>query len=147
MVLLDFSLALAIVITSLNNYISENKMSELDMLDIQGGGDAAELSQDDQSAENDASLDHLILSPDVAVAQQQLQSSTQKKKKAKVLETWNDAPSSDEEELAGPTEVGTPAESDTDTWVEDGRGGLKNVHLAFKMLKVTFDTKFRAMWA
>ena len=138
----DFSLVLAVLVTCFKNYISENKMTDLDMLDLQGGGDAIELSEDDKSAEKDATS-----GSETTADQQQLEASVHRRRKEKVLDTWDAGASSEEDDLTGSTEVGTPAESDADTWVEDGSGGLRNVFTAFSMLKSTFDTKFRTMWA
>jgi hypothetical protein len=120
------------------------------MLDVQGGGDAINLLQDDKAAEVEGVADGNGFGQDIQAAQQQTSILPQRRKKEKVLDTWDDGDSSEGESIDGSTEVGTPTESDvasTDTWVEDGKGGLKNILLAFQTLRVTFDAKFKAMWA
>ena len=134
----DFSLVLATITTSLENFLNVAPMDGGDMADVMGLGDALE-EEDDGAEDSEAPLNR----PSAATAT--TLPHVTRKKKEKVLDSW-DAFEDDEEvdSVADTLFEGDDASSSGGTATDEG---LANVLLAFRMLKVEFDTKFKAMWA
>ncbi|MCJ1394369.1 hypothetical protein MMC18_007247 [Xylographa bjoerkii] len=134
----DFSLVLATITTSLENFLNVAPMDDGDMMNVMGLGDALE-EEDDGAEDSEAPLNR----PSAATATTLPQ--VTRKKKEKVLDSW-DAFEDDEEvnSVADTLFDGDDASSSGGTATDEG---LANVLLAFRMLKVEFDTKFKAMWA
>ncbi|MCJ1332960.1 hypothetical protein MMC10_009654 [Thelotrema lepadinum] len=148
-VLNDFSLVLATIVTSLMSFV-EGPVSDLDFLDLQGGGDLEEIDLD-EAADDESSPK----TPPQAkiVVPVQLQRKEPKKKKA-VEESWEDeADLMDETEDEWEKKPGLTTdhvEGDVDeknSLPKQNEGDLKRVLLAFKLLKNDFNTKFHGMWA
>ncbi|KAH6638931.1 hypothetical protein C7974DRAFT_329772 [Boeremia exigua] len=145
-VLNDFSMVLATIVTSLTNFMNLGTESDLDFIDVRGGGDDDEEDLEDKlqgvadDQQGPATGTQGARGP---AAQQNLPVQLAKKKK-KVVDSWDeDAESSSEGEN---WDDGEESEEEAEVaW--DEKTGLLNVLKAFKLLKADFDTKFRAMWA
>jgi hypothetical protein len=68
-----------------------------------------------------------------------------KKKKAKVMDSWDDEDDEEEEEDVEEDWDADDVDQEAPAWEEGA--GLLNVLKAFKALKEDFDTKFKTMWA
>ncbi|MCJ1400686.1 hypothetical protein MMC11_003894 [Xylographa trunciseda] len=134
----DFSLVLATITTSLENFLNVAPMDDGDMMNVMGLGDALE-EEDDGAEDSERPLNRPSAITATTVPQ------IARKKKEKVLDSW-DAFEDDEEvdSVADTLFEGDDASSSGGTATDEG---LANVLLAFRMLKVEFDTKFKAMWA
>lgn len=144
---------------------------ELDMMDVMGGGDAHEESEDDKVAAVAAGAAGPANTPqagdDSTVKRGQ---TAHAKKPGPTPENWTDDlaeidsdSDSDWEPRArrngkpvavrdkhGALEEDGNEEDDKESlpaWEDGGQGGLLNVLKAFEMLKEEFDAKFKKMWA
>ncbi|OCK83110.1 DEAD/DEAH box helicase-like protein [Lepidopterella palustris CBS 459.81] len=156
-VLNDFSLVLATIVTSLSNFMNLSSSSDTDYAEVMGGGDAANENKEDRDIPTDPT-DLVARGVDVESggAGDQVTGSKGaqaagaggKKKKGKVVDSWDDEGEDEDEDESSDGEGDWDRESedadDKPAW-EDG--GLLNVLRAFKMLRQDFDTKFRVMWA
>jgi len=136
----DFSLVLATICASLNNYLTSRPISELSMMELRGGGEAAEVSKDDeQAAQAGETSDEPTTKAAAAAAAKA--AGVQKKKKKKAVDSWEDdaeESSSSEEEEDDSNDVAP---------IVPGDGGLKIVLAMFRDLQTDFNQKFRKMWA
>lgn len=123
----DFSLVVATIVTSLENYIAPNAAKDDDfVMDI----DPQDLQDSDKGPRGPA------------VARENAAAISAKKAKAKkVADSWED--DEDSEDLCG--ELDTQREVLDDTGKDDG--GLQLVVEAFRQLSAEFDEKFRKEWA
>ncbi|KAL5115616.1 hypothetical protein ACEQ8H_006503 [Pleosporales sp. CAS-2024a] len=148
-VLNDFSMVLATIVTSLSNFMKLGSDSDLDFIDIRGGGDEGEEEKEDKFLPNDAASEVTNLSGTTIVsgsgAVRQELAIQVKKKKAKVMESWDDEDEESSEEDVDEDWDAGDGEQEAPAWEEGA--GLLNVLKAFKALKEDFDTKFRTMWA
>ena len=164
-VLNDFSLVLATIITSFQNFMKLTNYSEMDMLELKGAYDVGEDIKDDEVFDADeagpekkvAAAGSGASQTSVGVMSSSSPSASAKKTKAKkVADSWDDDASPNEE---APMEIpqtgsstpsmGSGVDLDPPAWAEaegDGKG-LLLVLEAFIRLKREFDVKFRAMWA
>ncbi|KAI9654762.1 MAG: hypothetical protein M1821_005756 [Bathelium mastoideum] len=158
----DFSLVLATIVTSLQNFLKLTNKSEIDMLDMKGIADLKDDEMDDiviAAVQNDTNQDDNASAwgsskmPAKTSASPVSVTGVKKGKAKQVAESW-DADSSDEETTTTHfTEPSTPNTSVPDleppAWEEaDGNNnGLLLVLRSFQMLKKEFDNKFRRMWA
>jgi superfamily II RNA helicase len=149
-VLNDLSMTLATIVTSLQNFLGLQAESDLDFIDVRGGGDDVEEDREDKMLPTDPAAEASFAataSTSKVPPKQELAYQPKKKAKKKVEESWEDEMGSDSEESE--VEESWDAEDDEDkeppAW-EEGEG-LLNVLKAFKALKEDFDTKFKAMWA
>ncbi|KAJ8108297.1 hypothetical protein OPT61_g8268 [Boeremia exigua] len=146
-VLNDFSMVLATIVTSLTNFMNLGTESDLDFIDVRGGGDDDEEDLEDKlqgvadDAQGPATGSQGARGP---AAQQNLPVQLAKKKK-KVVDSWDDEAESDSE--GENWDDGEESEEEAGEVAWDEKTGLLNVLKAFKLLKADFDTKFRAMWA
>lgn len=152
----DFSLVLSTIIASLMNFMKLKEGTDMDMLDILGDLDVHEEAEDDKVAaveeQSEASgpsiADSAISMPDRT---QQQQRGPALKKKAKNLDSWEEAADAENkaDEANAPHVIPQePDEHDVRAWEgEIGSGGLKNVLKAFTKLHAEFYTKFRAIFA
>ncbi|KAI1973257.1 hypothetical protein LOZ51_005071 [Ophidiomyces ophidiicola] len=163
-VLNDFSLILATIVTSFENFLQLSSNVDVDMIDVMGGGDAHENELDDHVIENGAPVTtHGAASAGVLPIRQQqvptaapLQSNppTQKTKK-KVTESWDDDLSDDSEDNGefsdGYSDVKkSNNQGDTPSIETSNVSSVNDLLLvlkAFRMLQSEFNQKFRAMWA
>ena len=147
-VLNDFSLVLATIVTSLMSFV-EGPVSDLEFLDLQGGGDTMETNLDE------ASDDELLPeTPSQAKRIQPIQPQRKETKKKKVVEeSWEDEADLMENEDQDKKQPGLPSDPVGEDVDEKGslpqhnEGDLKRVLLAFQLLKKDFDKKFHKMWA
>ncbi|KAH8433897.1 putative DEAD/DEAH box helicase [Aspergillus melleus] len=170
-VLNDFSLVLATIVTSFENFLKLAPNTDPDMLDTRGSGDAYEDELDRQDIEggnpsSESSSSHQSVthargqstkvSGNIAPA---------KPKKSKVSENWDDGLSDDEAsdnlEQASNFSRGTisPSEKASSSAPDSERSDshsqnevleeqrLLKVLKGFKLLQAEFNEKFRAMWA
>ncbi|KAI7914344.1 DEAD/DEAH box helicase [Pyricularia oryzae] len=153
----DFSLILATIITSLDNFL-DPKAGYPDMTDVQDVQDVIDRVAEDQGAvESDN-----IQPADIPMPLGEL-TNNKKTKRKKVAEAWDDDEDEDENKSAdgyaavngsdrrtgvhnsdSETEVGW---DDVPAWQEQDEANLRNILKAFKLLQVEFDEKFRKIWA
>jgi len=127
---------LATISTSLAQYLGLGDDRDPEMLDVMGGGDAAENDGDEKVAE--------VTMPEPAPTKFEAPKPPPIVKKKKVADDWD----AGEDEIAE-EEAFIKAER------ESGLGGtdaeefeqLMNVYKAFKKLKTEFDEKFKVIWA
>ncbi|KAH8731978.1 hypothetical protein GQ44DRAFT_755334 [Phaeosphaeriaceae sp. PMI808] len=148
-VLNDFSMVLATIVTSISSFMNLGTESDLDFIDVRGGGDEAEEDREDKFLPNDAAseitnLSGTTLNSGNGQAKQDLPVLA-KKKKAKVMDSWDDEDDEEVEEEVEEDWDADDADQEPQAWEEGA--GLLNVLKAFKALKEDFDTKFRTMWA
>ncbi|KAJ4411487.1 hypothetical protein N0V91_001271 [Didymella pomorum] len=146
-VLNDFSMVLATIVTSLTNFMNLGTESDLDFIDVRGGGDDEEEDLEDklQGVADAAGPESGVQGARGPAQQQNLPVQLAKKKK-KVVESWDDEAESESSEGEN-WDDGEDSEEETGEVAWDEQTGLLNVLKAFKLLKADFDTKFRAMWA
>lgn len=149
-VLNDFSMVLATIVTSLSNFMNLGTESDLDFIDIRGGGDEAEEDREDKFLPTDTAseitnLSGTTLNSGSGPTKQELPVQVKKKKKAKVVDSWEEASEEEEEEDVEEDWDADDGDQEPPAWEEGA--GLLNVLKAFRALKVDFDTKFRTMWA
>ena len=157
----DFSLVLATIVTSLQNFLKLTNKSGMDMLDTKGLLDLREEEMDDlvvDTERRDTDKENVVgsSSSKSGVGAKGLSPSPAgpKKAKAKVVDNWDsDISDPDETAASAGTGISTPVTSVPDwqppTW-EELEGGAKELMLvlmAFQLLKIEFDKKFRAIWA
>jgi hypothetical protein len=148
-VLNDFSMVLATIVTSLSNFMNLGTDSDLDFIDVRGGGDEADEDKEDKLLPNDAAseitnLSGTTLNSGSGPVKQDLPIQV-KKKKAKVMDSWEDEDDDEEEDDVEEDWDADDADQEAPAWEEGA--GLLNVLKAFKALKEDFDTKFKTMWA
>lgn len=151
-VLNDLSMTLATITTSLSNFLGLATESDLDFIDVRGGGDDEEENREDKMLPTDTATEASATtagSSNKGPIKQEITIQPKKKLKKKVEESWEDEMGSDSAGSGSEVEESWDAEDDDEkeppAW-EEGEG-LLNVLKAFKALKEDFDTKFRAMWA
>lgn len=147
-VLNDFSMVLATIVTSLTNFMNLGTESDLDFIDVRGGGDDDEEDLEDKLqgvADDQQGPETGSQGARGPAAQQNLPVQLAKKKK-KVAESWDEEAESDSSEGEN-WDDGEDSEDEAGEVAWDEKTGLLNVLKAFKLLKADFDTKFRAMWA
>lgn len=148
-VLNDFSMVLATIVTSLSNFMNLGSDSDLDFIDIRGGGDEAEEDREDKFLPTDAASEITNLSGTTLASgngptKQDLPVQV-KKKKTKVMDSWEDDAEESESDDVEEDWDAEDADQEPPAW-EEGKG-LLDVLKTFKALKEDFDTKFRTMWA
>lgn len=145
-VLNDFSMVLATIVTSLTNFMNLGTESDLDFIDVRGGGDDDEEDLEDrlQGVADDQQGPQTGSQGARGPAQQQNLPVQLAKKKKKVVDSWDDEAESESSEGENWDDEDSEEEAEV-AW--DEKTGLLNVLKAFKLLKGDFDTKFRAMWA
>lgn len=148
-VLNDLSMTLATITTSLSNFLGLGSESDLDFIEVRGGGDDEEENREDKLLPADATAEATTATNTAAnkgPAKQELSIQPKKKAKKIVAESWDDEDDNSEESESEVEDEWDAADGqDPPAW-EEGEG-LLNVLKAFKALKEDFDTKFRAMWA
>ncbi|CEN62965.1 hypothetical protein ASPCAL09593 [Aspergillus calidoustus] len=160
-VLNDFSLVLATIVTSLENFMKLTPGMDTDLLDSMGGADASDDELDAGAGSKPVNLP-LRGQPDakagVAMAKQ--------RKQSKVADSWDDdlSDNSDKKFSTAPGHINHAAESLDEKSKQQFRGpshdrrsneaddflegeGLLQVLRAFKMLQKEFNDRFRAIWA
>lgn len=147
-VLNDLSMTLATITTSLSSFLGLAAESDLDFIDVRGGGDEEEENREDKMLPSDTATEASLstnVSSNKGPTKQDLPVQVKKTKK-KVAESWDDEESEeDSEDTASDWDAGEDGQQELPAWEEGA--GLLNVLKAFKALKEDFDTKFKAMWA
>ncbi|KAL3468094.1 DEAD/DEAH box helicase [Aspergillus heterothallicus] len=153
----DFSLVLATIVTSLENFLKLSPGSDPDLLDTTGCGDEslddefeAIRLDDPKTAAN--SMDLSLRPTPASNAAVRL---PKKAKQPKVVENWDDSLSDDsddsESSAAAAGHDKTPAQSNnhdinsSEEFLEDN--GLMQVLRAFRILQEEFNANFKAIWA
>lgn len=169
----DFSMVLATIVTSFKNFMNMAEDADLEFVEVAGSGDLHEIDEDDRIAKVEEAGSQgggvkktMPMGPSKVAETQNVAAPTvtqqKKKKKKKVAESWDEdeeaassspesewdaGDDSDEGDAASTSTRPTTVSSSTPAWEEDSGEGLRKVALAFNRLKVTFDEKFRRMWA
>lgn len=152
----DFSLALATIITSLQNFMKLKEGTDADMLEVMGNLDAREEAEDTANA--DVEQQSEASGPSIADSAisgmgnvPERPKPVTSKKKAANADSWEDL--ADEESAATEKEARKAADAarlaaeseDGPAWEKEE--GLRNVLKALQVLHAEFTVKFRAMWA
>ena len=143
----DFSMVLATIVASFENFLRPGDGSDFDPTLVGGRGDVAEIEIDEKEValededgetqakpdKNDADKSSLPSRPAAAPA----------KKKAAVADSWDDGESdeSEEQDQDALDDVGTGQQQD------EAEKRLKRVYLMLRKLREEFDTKFKAIFA
>lgn len=141
----DFSLVLATVVTGLANFLDPNAdTDDAAMINLQDAGDIMEEDAADVESKEDLVAERAVLKeaqPSVAPT---------KKKGKKVVDSWDDE-SSEDEEVEVNEDPGVAASdggsSAAPAWEGASRKSLENVHKALEMVQVEFNEKFMKVWA
>lgn len=148
-VLNDLSMTLATITTSFSNFLGLGSESDLDFIEVRGGGDDEEENREDKLLPTDPTAEATTANANAAnkgPVKQELTIQPKKKSKKVVAESWDDEDDDSEESESEVEDEWDAADGqDAPAW-EEGEG-LLNVLKAFKALKEDFDTKFKAMWA
>lgn len=157
----DFSMVLATIVAALKNLMHVGENEDPDLMDLQAGGDLAE------ETTFDTQLEALEQASAASSTEKEIETAPKavlKPKKKVVTDSWDDE--GDEEDDSDDT-VGqssdvfssnisyaatnvssrTSVTGDSDQQGAMHKESLGKVLVAFERLKVTFDAKFRAMWA
>ncbi|TLS29669.1 hypothetical protein PpBr36_01890 [Pyricularia pennisetigena] len=150
----DFSLILATIVTSLDNFLNP-KAGYPDMSNVQDVFDR--VAEDQEVGEGDRVQEASMPMP--------LGEVTNKKttKRKKVAESWDDDAEEEETEATGGYDVTSNGrdetsahDSDAETgigrddvpaWQRQDEGNLRNILKAFRLLQAEFDEKFKKVWA
>lgn len=139
----DFSLVLATIVTSLRNFmdLEGGEDGDLAMMDVQDAEDADREQKDDADADDDIFQQNGPTkgAPVAAVAE-----APKKKKKAKVLDSWEDG--SDDESVGDGSDASGDFASGP-AWDGDGEQKLPQVLRMFELVQAEFDEKFRSIWS
>lgn len=167
-VLNDFSLVLATIVTSFENFLKLAPNTDADMLDTIGSGDAYEDELDKRAMEVEGFSSEVTPASQQKIGHSRSQSGKDsvviapiKAKKAKVSDNWDDELSDDEVsgslKLASNLSEGTKDSSDHSSVTASNSDDTRNEVLdeqrllkvlkAFKLLQAEFNGKFKAMWA
>ncbi|KAI9827475.1 MAG: hypothetical protein M1832_004825 [Thelocarpon impressellum] len=146
--IVDFSLVLATIITSLSVFMKLSTGSELDMLDVIGSGEVAENAQDGDIAEAENSGNQSSSASQTNATVGSAATQPLKKKKAKVADDWEAAEQeADAADAVSSAQAIRNALADEATSGGGDERGLMNVLKALQRLKTEFDFTFRKMWA
>ncbi|KAF3481035.1 uncharacterized protein GIQ15_03794 [Arthroderma uncinatum] len=154
----DFSLVLATIVTSFENFLKLSPGTDADILDAIGSGDAHE-GEVDLRAMQEATENMKLKGPGALDLRMTATAPTSPSspapitttRKKKVADSWEDEAEDDEADEKAAIEAerppppeeadGTPAASDR------GNAGIYDVLRGFKLLQAEFNQKFKAMWA
>ncbi|KAJ5261342.1 hypothetical protein N7478_011937 [Penicillium angulare] len=162
----DFSMVLATLVTSLENFVNPGGAVGADMLDVIGGGDLHHIEEEDQVFDKEEpEEENAILARDSQPSHGPTAASSVSKKmsqvdKGKVVESWEDEMDEEVEEdiLAEHPALceskqhktkGRDSKSTTSASqaASEERRSLLVILTAFKQLRSDFDEKFKGMWA
>ncbi|OAR02466.1 hypothetical protein LLEC1_00945 [Akanthomyces lecanii] len=139
----DFSLILATIATSLENFGRlDASADDSAMIDVQDADDALLERRDDSRSEEQLSSNGTEKGSAAQPAAAKPSKPAKVSKKKVELDSWEDDSSDD----------GSAAESSAEEWDADdeqdgGDGNMPQVVKAFRMLQVEFEDKFRKVWA
>ncbi|KAM3452066.1 hypothetical protein MY3296_004803 [Beauveria thailandica] len=139
----DFSLILATIVTSLENFVRlDVHTDDAAMIDVQDAGDVMLERRDEMADEDKAFSNRAEKESSARAATTQSKSATASKKKVE-LDSWEDDVSNDDSASESPADVPLGG----DSWQDTGDGNLLQVLRAFRMLQEEFENKFRKEWA
>ncbi|GJC89533.1 putative helicase C694.02 [Colletotrichum liriopes] len=145
----DFSLILATIVTSLENFLGSNEVDDADMVDVQDVGDILEEERfDDDFVPQSSGAPRLT--PETSGLESR---ATSRKGRQRLADSWEDESDSDEATEESPDQEYYPSSTDegsvpfSASWVGDDGKSLVKVYKAFKLLQQGFDEKFRKVWA
>jgi ATP-dependent RNA helicase DDX60 len=150
----DFSLVLATVVTSLENFVMLSPGTDVDMLETMGSGDRLEEEVDEKAL--GAVLEDQLASMELPPSKGRQPAKPvalrpANTKKANVSENWDDDLSDDDGCFQTGENQSTNGSADPfltpDTHAVLEGQGLLQVLQAFKLLQLEFNEKFKAMWA
>ncbi|KAL4949190.1 hypothetical protein BDW69DRAFT_174923 [Aspergillus filifer] len=161
-ILNDFSLVLATIVTSLENFMKLSPGTDCEILEAMGAGDAYEDEVDDDAlgVSEDPTESSALQPAKKKQFSVTLPESPAKGKKKPVADSWEDemsdeTPSDWEAEDTSPDSQGTSprqagstrssTQTSADAVLDDK--GLLQVLQTFKMLQTEFNAKFKAIWA
>ncbi|KAJ6104961.1 DEAD/DEAH box helicase [Penicillium sp. IBT 16267x] len=161
----DFSMVLATITASLGNILNPHGNSDIDMLDVAGGGDVHEIHADDDRIVDDDSQtrkrspttrvgkvhEKLVIAPTSG-------GKPPRTPKSELLDSWEDEVVDEPEEVSANLtpepksrrrKKGDPKKDDQkkDVPKKNNHNSLRVVYDGFNLLKNEFDTKLREMWA
>ncbi|OAA65016.1 DEAD-like helicase [Cordyceps fumosorosea ARSEF 2679] len=140
----DFSLVLATIVTSLENFVRLDGRTDDDaaMADVQDVGDAMQEPMEELRL-GEEEEEEPEKQPAAGAARKQPKAAKASKKKTVALASWEDDVSDDD------SASGSEATSslDDDSWQDSGDGNLPQVIKTFKLLREEFEVKFRKVWA
>ncbi|KAL2374963.1 DEAD/DEAH box helicase, variant [Blastomyces gilchristii SLH14081] len=158
----DFSMVLATIVTSLENFLKLTPGTDADAIDVMGSGEMYE-GEVDVGAMQDGGLDGMGELGDVGVgvlnrpivpttaASTPAPTTASKPRRKKVVDSWEDEDvedNGDNDGNDGASKGGEFGDEDPAApWDGKDRGGIFNVLKGFKLLREEFDMKFREMWA
>ena len=143
----DFSLVLATIVTSFENFFKLSPDADLDLLDTIGSGEAREEELDFSEARD---LPKPARRQNKIHRRQLAPSNPTKAQRFEVAESWEDEVSDQEpKEVAEKKEAGKgmTAEDHTQMNAVLNAQEMSQVLKAFRMLQGEFNDKFKAMWA
>ncbi|KAK2841620.1 hypothetical protein FQN49_006075 [Arthroderma sp. PD_2] len=155
-VLNDFSLVLATIVTSLENFLKLSPGTDVDILDAIGSGDTHETELDvgamQQATDGTKPKDSRALNLQIAQTQStsaSLASAVSRKKK--VANSWEDEAEIDEiverEKMEAKNQKPSDDEHNSPTAWDGDNDRIHGVLKGFKLLQAEFNEKFKAMWA
>ncbi|PGG98688.1 hypothetical protein GX51_06695 [Blastomyces parvus] len=158
----DFSLVLATIVTSLENFLKLTPGTDADAMEVMGSGDMHEGEVDVTAVQGDG-FGGMGEFGDVGMLNQPVAPTTaastlaptvaNKPRRKKVMDNWDDEDVDESDDNGGNDgaskggEFGYDEEDPTAPWDGKDSGGIFNVLKGFKLLRAEFDMKFREMWA
>ena len=138
----DFSLVLATIITSINNYFGQEPTADDAMMDVQDAGDAMSDGLDEADGREEPVPTNAA--PEVKA---RVVPVPKKARKAVVADSWEDETDSGSDDEV--TESGVGGD---ETYGDEPKGRIEDNELmlvltAFKKLREEFDEKFMKVWA
>ncbi|TIC97855.1 putative helicase [Colletotrichum higginsianum] len=145
----DFSLILATIVTSLENFLGSNDVDDADMVDVQ---DVVDILEEERFG--DDVVQQSSGAPRPTPETSGLESKAiSRKGRQRVADSWEDESDSDEATEESPDQEHYPSSTDEGSvpfaasWVGDDGKSLVKVYKAFKLLQQGFDERFRKVWA
>jgi ATP-dependent RNA helicase DDX60 len=150
----DFSLVIATLVASLENFFKAGDNLDLDLSTVGAVSDAIELEMDASEDKLDSSSENGTKSVSTAgtnITDGSMTKDKQEKKpkarKAKVADSWEDSGDESSSNEDGRNTGSNDAQENWDDRDELMESRLKKVLVMFKKLQVEFDTKFRKTFA
>ncbi|TQW11334.1 DEAD/DEAH box helicase [Cordyceps javanica] len=146
----DFSLVLATIVTSLQNFVSlDVHADDAAMMDVQDAGDAMQERRDDTLDGETAPSNNGagVVDSAMRAAAKQTNKRAKASKKKPELDSWTDDTSDSGSAVESSTDSSVHDDDDDDDWESNEDGSLTQVLGAFRLLQEEFDVKFRKIWA
>ena len=146
----DFSLVLATIVASLENFFKAGNNMDLDLDAVGAVADEIEIEADESEEKEDVLKSETSSGISTKTAKPSGETATKAiKKKSKVADSWDDGESSEDEQVSTGPQSGaeTAAVGSEDDEGDVAERRLKKVLVMFQKLKIEFDTKFRKIFA